>query len=111
LNLHILANVERFVTITPRQIKLNATVGSTQSVSVTVLPEKKYPFKIVSAEADKGQFIRFEIKDIKKSDRDAYLITVENTKTTKGRFFDTIKLQTDSEIRPMIDIWVFGSIK
>lgn len=110
LSLHILGNIERFVTITPRQIKLNATVGNTQKVSITVLPEKKYPFKILSAEADKGQFIRFEIKDVKKADRDAYLITVENTKTTKGRFFDTIKLKTDSEIRPMIDIWVHGNI-
>ena len=110
LSLHILGNIERFVTITPRQIKLNAAVGNTQKVSITVLPEKKYPFKILSAEADKGQFIRFEIKDVKKADRDAYLITVENTKTTKGRFFDTIKLKTDSEIRPMIDIWVHGNI-
>ena len=74
-------------------------------------PEKKYPFKIIRASADKGKFIRFEIKDVRNADRDAYEIMVENTKTTKGRYFDTIKLKIDSEIRQNIDIWVFGNIQ
>ena len=85
--------------------------GDPKQVLVTVLPEEKYPFKIISAAADKGKFIRFDIKDVKKEDRDAYEITVENTKTTKGRYFDTIKLKIDSDVRQNLDIWVFGNIQ
>ena len=92
-------------------MKLTAKAGETKKVLVTVLPEEKYPFKIISASADKGKFIRFDVKDIKRSDRDAYEITIENTKTTKGRYFDTIKLKIDSDIRENLDIWVFGNIQ
>ncbi|MBW1698790.1 MAG: hypothetical protein JRH18_04930 [Deltaproteobacteria bacterium] len=85
-------------------------MGTTKKVSVIILPEKKYPFKIVDAVAERGKFIRFEMETVKRENRDAYLLIVENTKTTKGRFFDTIKLKIDSKIRSNIDIWVFGNI-
>ena len=111
LTIVILGQVENFAIITPRHVKLTAKAGDKKKVSVVVLPEEKYPFKIISAAADKGQFIRFDIKDVKKANRDAYVITIENTKTTEGRFFDTIKLKIDSNVRQNLDIWVFGNIQ
>jgi hypothetical protein len=39
-----------------------------------------------------------------------YVLTVENLKNDTGRYFDTIKLTTDSKIRPEIKIYVYGYI-
>ncbi len=39
-----------------------------------------------------------------------YVLIVENLKNDKGRYFDTIKLTTDSKIRPEIKIYVYGYI-
>jgi hypothetical protein len=39
-----------------------------------------------------------------------YVLTVENLKNDKGRYFDTIKLTTDSKLRPEIKIHVYGYI-
>jgi len=39
-----------------------------------------------------------------------YVLTVENLKNDTGRYFDTIKLATDSKLRPEIKIYVYGYI-
>jgi hypothetical protein len=39
-----------------------------------------------------------------------YLLKIRNTKTDKGRYFDTIWLKTDSKVLPEITIRVFGKI-
>jgi len=78
---------------------------------VTILPEKKYPFHIVEAKAEKGAFIKFELKELDRKPEPMYKLTVENTKKTEGRYFDTIRLKTDSKVQQEIAIWVFGDIK
>jgi len=78
---------------------------------VTIIPGKKYPFQITDTKAEKGKNIQFELKQITRENRPAYLLTVENTKKTKGRYRDKIRLYTDSTIRPQISIWVFGHIE
>lgn len=77
---------------------------------VTIIPEKKYPFKIIKTTADKGTDIEFKIQEIKREDRHGYELIVKNTKKTKGRYFDKIHLITDSKIRPDIPIRVYGYI-
>jgi len=38
-------------------------------------------------------------------------LTIENTKDTEGRYFDTIRLTTDNKVKQEIGVWVFGDIK
>ncbi len=95
----------------PRHAKIKGTAGSTQKVVINIVPEKKYNFKILSAKAKKGKHIKYGLKDIKRDDQTAYQLTVENTVTTKGRFFDTIELKTDSELLPEISVWVFVDLQ
>ena len=38
------------------------------------------------------------------------MLTVENLKNEKGRYWDTIDVKTDSTIKPRITIHVFGNI-
>lgn len=94
----------------PRHAKIKAKVGSIQNVIINIIPERKYPFKILSAKAEKGDHIQYELKDVKKDGRTTYQLTVQNTVTKKGRFFDTIELETDSDVRPEISVWVFVEI-
>ena len=77
---------------------------------VTIIPEKKYPFKIVKTKADKGTNIQFDIKEVTRKDRLEYQLVVRNTKETAGRYVDTIHLITDSKIRQDIPIRVYGYI-
>jgi len=76
-----------------------------------MIPEKKYPFKILGVKAQKGKDINYKIeKIITPSKVLEYLLTVTNLKNEKGRFFDIIYLETDSKIRPEIKISVYGNI-
>ena len=77
---------------------------------MTIIPEEKYPFKIVEAVANIGENINYKLEEIKKSKRSEYLLTVKNLKKTKGRYFDVIILKTTSKIRPEIKIKVYGNI-
>ena len=72
---------------------------------------KKYPFQITGTKAEQGKHIQFELKQVTRENRPAYVLTVENMKKTEGRYSDRIWLYTDSTIRPELSIWVYGQIK
>ena len=78
---------------------------------VSLIPEKKYPFKILKARAKDGNNIKFELEDLTKSENGAYTLTVENLKQDTGRYFDTIILETDSKIRPELNVRVYGNLR
>ncbi len=77
---------------------------------VRIVAEEKYPFKIVSAKSDKGENISFKLEEVKDSKKPEYVLTVENTKKEKGRYSDTLYLQTDSKVKKEIKIRVFGNV-
>jgi len=74
--------------------------------SITIVPLKKYPFKITELYAEDGKNIRFSLKQ----EKDQYVLTVENALKTKGKYFDKIHLKTDSQAKPEIIIEVSGMI-
>jgi len=77
---------------------------------VKIIPKDKYPFTIKKAKATNTKNIAFTLEKTKSSEKMEYVLTVENLKKTKGRYADTIKLKTDSKIRPEIKIHVIGNI-
>ena len=85
-------------------------VGQSIMVSVAIIPEKKYPFKIVDTKAKNGMNIRYKLDKLKISEGKEYVLTIENLKKSKGRYHDIIYLTTDSPIQPKINIRVYGSI-
>lgn len=89
---------------------MRGAAGKRLSGSLTIIPEEKYPFTIVEAVANVGENIKYKLEEIKESKRSEYLLTVENLKKTKGRYFDVIILKTTSKIRPEIKIKVYGNI-
>ncbi len=89
---------------------MRGAAGKGLTGSLTIIPEEKHPFKIVEAVANIGENINYKLEEIKESKRSEYLLTVENLKKTKGRYFDVIILKTTSKIRPEIKIKVYGNI-
>ena len=103
--------VEKFVTINPRHVNLRGTAGDSIKTKVTLIPEEKYPFKILNVRARNGKYIKFQLEEVQRSDDVGYEIRVENLKKDAGRYYDTIIVDTDSKIRPHLDVRVYGYLR
>jgi hypothetical protein len=110
LYLTIGGNVEQFVDIVPKRVVLNGVAGNPVNAKVRILPKDKYPFTIKKARATNKENIAFTLEKTQRSEKMEYVLTVENLKKTPGRYVDTIKLKTDSKVRPEIRIYVIGNI-
>lgn len=111
MDLVISGQVEKFVTIRPQHINLSGYAGDSVKALVSIIPEKKYPFKILKASAKDGSNIKFELEEANPSADGAYELKVENLKQDTGRFYDTIILETDSKIQPQISVRVYGNLR
>ena len=109
--LTIMGHVDKFVTINPRRVALRGFAGDQLVQVVKIIPEKKYPFKIVGHNVINGNHIRYEIEEVKLSEGMEYVLTVENLKKEAGNYHATISLKTDSKIQSTIDIRVNGYIR
>ena len=111
MDLTISGQVEKFVTIRPKHISLRGYTGDSIKALVSIIPEKKYPFKILKISAKDGKNIKFQVDEVEPSANGAYELKVENLKPDSGRYYDTIFLETDSKIRPKISVRVYGNLR
>ncbi len=111
IDLAISGQVEKFVTIRPQHVNLRGYTGDSIKALVTIIPEKKYPFKIIKVSAKDGKNIKFQLDEVESSANGAYALKVENLKTDTGRYYDTIFLETDSKIRPKISVRIYGNLR
>jgi hypothetical protein len=102
--------VDKFATIQPRQVRLRGYIGDPIKSKVTIIPEEKYAFKVLKVRAKNGRDIRFQLEEEKKDQGLQYALIVENQRTQLGRYFDVITLETDSQIRPTLDVRVYGDL-
>ena len=109
-SLIISGRIEKFFMLSPNQVRLEGLVGKQIEHIVTITPEEKYPFKIVKASVKTGKYIRFNLKEVKGSKKTVYLLSVENLRKEKGRYYDMIFLKTDNRLLPDISVRVFGNI-
>ena len=91
-------------------MRLRGSAGKQIKESVTIIQEEKYPFKIVNIEAKQGVNIDYKLKEIIEPKGIKYILTVENTKKEKGKYYDTIHLITSNTLHPVIKIRVRGNI-
>jgi hypothetical protein len=103
--------VEKFVTIRPSQVRLRGFTGEEIKRKVTIIPTPKYPFKIVRVHARDGKDISYQLSEEKGENGQKYALMVENKRTQKGSYFDIITLETDSKIRPELQIRVYGQLR
>ncbi len=102
--------MKKFATITPKNVRLFGSAGTPVKGTVAIVPGKNYPFKIVKTRAQSGRNIRYALTEEKSTDKLTYVLTIENLKKDKGRYYDKIELETDSQIKPKISIPVYGQI-
>ncbi len=103
--------VEKFATIRPRQVQLRGFTGQEIKRKVTIIPTPKYPFKIVKVRARHGKDISYQLSEEKSENGQKYALMVENKRTQQGNYFDIITLETDSKIRPQLQIRVYGQLR
>jgi len=106
VQLSIVGTVDRFAAINPRMLNLRGAAGEKLQGTVSIVPEDKYPFKVLSASAREGK-LKAGLSESKEGGRTAYSLVVENLKTEAGSFNDTVVLKTDSPLQPEIDVRVF----
>ena len=106
----ISGKIVKFYFLSPSQVRLEGLVGKQIKHIITITPEEKYPFKIVKASMKTGKYIRFNMKEVKRSKKTVYLLSVENLRKEKGRYYDMIFLKTDNRLLPDIRVRVFGNI-
>jgi len=90
---------------------LSGIAGQELKKDVKIIPEEKYPFKIVNVSTKNSSNISVELKEVKESKRMEYLLTIQNLKKEKGKYHDTIKIKTDSKVKPEIHLNVHGNIR
>ncbi len=100
LNVTVTGFVEKFADIRPKRIILSGTAGKPIKGLVTIIPKAKYPFKILSARAREGKYIKFHLTEDKRSNRMGYVLTIENFKKENGRYADTIFFKNKQQITP-----------
>ena len=60
--------------------------------------------------ARNGKDITFDVQAFSREGTEGYIVTIENTRTTAGRYADMVILTTDSSIKPTITVPVYGQI-
>ncbi len=110
ISLTIAGTVQKFVTITPKAVRLLGSVGEEIKVSVSIVPYEGRPLKILGVEVKTGENISYKLEEIKKQEGVEYRLHVQNMRNELCRYSDTIVLKTDNEKRPEIKIRVAGEI-
>jgi len=108
--LTVVGNVQNFVSIVPKRVVLRGVAGDPIKATVRIIPEENYPFTVKDVKAGNTKNIRFSLEKVENSKKPEFVLSVENLKKDKGRYFDTIRLKTDSKIRPEIKVNVIGNI-
>ena len=107
IHLRISGQVEKFVSIEPKNISLSGVAGQKIQAVATIRFETKYPFNVLESHAQKGGNIRFNME----RKPDGYMLTVENLLAAKGTYTDRIVLKTDHPAKPEITVAVYGNIR
>ena len=110
LALTMSGQVDPFAQINPEHIIIRGFAGEKLHRQLTVVPSPQTPFAIKDVRAKHGNNIKVAWKAKETPEGKAYIIDVENTRTQKGRYYDTLFLITDSRLRPKIPVQVRGSI-
>lgn len=110
LTLTVFGVVEKFVDITPPRVMLFGVQGQLLKSQVSITPGPKYPFKIVDIRARNGHSIKLTLEEAGNPAEPKYILNIENTRQTPGRYTDIIYLDTDSDIRPSLNIYLSVNI-
>lgn len=97
--------------ITPKSARLMGEAGTDIKTVIAITPPDGNPFDIVSATAETGENIRFQVQENHHAGKKAFSLHIKNQKTTPGRYADKIVLKTTSPLSPELQVRVYGIIR
>lgn len=106
VNLRMAGQVDRFAAITPRMLSLRGMSGETLRGSVSIVPEEKYPFRVLGAYPVEGR-LKVQLDEVTQDGKKAYALQVENLRNEAGSFNDTVRVKTDHPLQPEMDVRVY----
>jgi hypothetical protein len=106
VNLRMAGQVDRFAAVTPRMLSLRGVSGETLRGSVSIVPEEKYPFRILGAYPVEGK-LKVQLDEVTQDGKKAYALQVENLRNEAGSFNDTVRVKTDHPLQPEMDVRVY----
>ncbi len=107
----VTGRVEKFVEIRPERVLLKGPAGENFFEDIEIIPRKQHPFTILEVVARYGKNIDYKLMERCSDGKDRCVLRVQNTSREKGRYVDVLKLRTDSDIHPTINIYVTGVIR
>jgi hypothetical protein len=111
VELLISGEVKSIATIIPKSVFLSGMAGDSLSQVVKIIPEPQEQFKILKVTALNGADFKYTLKEVENSGSKFYELTIENTRKTPGRYFDTISMITDRSDQTPLTVYVRGFIK
>ena len=110
MELMVIGMVEVFAQIQPKILSFTGKTGESATGVAIIVPRPDHPFEVKNIRARNGQDIRFNIDKTTRAGQAVYQLTVTGSRQTPGRISDVIYLETDSKIRPTLQVPVFGTI-
>jgi uncharacterized membrane protein len=110
LELKVSGKVEVFAEIRPRYLRLTGKSGESLTALVEIMPRPDYPFKIKNVRAANGQHIQLSLANKAPTGKPVYELTVKASRQAPGKISDVIHIETDSSIRPTLQVPVYGTI-
>lgn len=105
-------SVGNYMSIRPERVVLTGHAGEPISETVKIVPETKPQFEILAVRTLAGSNVRCRLeRNENDAEKISYTLFVENLKTTPGRYFDRIFLDTNYEKKSEFTITVTGHIK
>ena len=100
-----------YVTVAPRRLVLKGKAGDRIAETVRIIPETDEPLTITKVSAVRGVDFDYTLEQIELAEKQIYALRVENKRKEPGRYYDTIELQTDSDVIGSIPVVVSGIIR
>jgi hypothetical protein len=110
MELTVSGMVEKFAEIRPARVRLSGRVDELVTAVAEIVPRPDYPFNIKNIRAMNGRHIRFSLASKTAAGSTIYEITVTSTRPDPGGISDVIYMDTDSPIRPTLQVSVSGMI-
>jgi hypothetical protein len=110
MELIVSGKVEVFADIRPIYLRLTGNTGESLTALVEIMPRPDYPFNIKNVRAANGQDIQLSMTNKDQAGRPVYELTVTASRQAPGRISDIIHIETDSPIRPTLQVPVYGTI-
>lgn len=110
IRLTIAGQVDNFASVRPSRVRLKGKSGERIVGKVTIVPGEKYDFNVTGMRTRRKGDIDVKLDTIKKDTHTEYVLTIENQRQGKARYFNAVVLKTDSKIQPSITIPVYGNI-